>query len=107
MITIPFAEFPFFTQDVTLDGEAFRFRFYWSDRASRWTLSIYDLQDIALVEGIVVALDQEILGQYPSRGVPAGEMYAVDASGKLQTIGRNDLSNGNVSVIYVTSAELQ
>ena len=106
MITIPFSEFPFFTQDVTLDGEAFRFRFYWSERCSRWTLSIYDLQDVALVEGIVIALDQEILGQYRSRGVPPGEMYAVDASGTLHTIGRNDLSVGNVSIIYVTTSEL-
>jgi hypothetical protein len=106
VIVLPFTEFPFFTQDVTLDGVPYRFSFLWNTRASRWTVSIYDTSDVPIVEGIPVALDQELIRQYPGRAVPPGELWAIDATGALATIGRNDLALGLVQLVYVTEAEV-
>lgn len=106
MIQIPFSEFPHFSQDVSLDGLAYRFVFLWNTRAGHWAMSVYDLQENPLVIGIPVALDMEILRQYPSRGLPPGEIRAVDPSGKLQIIGREDLAAGRVLLIYTPEAEV-
>lgn len=106
MITLPFAEFPYFTEDVLLDNAPYRFRFLWNTRASRWTMSVYDLSDVPLVEGIAIALDQEMLGQYPDRGLPPGELWAVDGTSSLQDIARNDIALGNVQLVYVPQAEI-
>jgi hypothetical protein len=106
VISIPFAEFPFFTQDLLLDGAKYRFLFLWNTRASKWSLSIYTTSDAPLVEGIPVALDQEMLGQYHSRGIPPGELWAVDATGTLVEISRDDLAKGLVQLVYVPEDEL-
>lgn len=106
MITLPFSEFPYFTEDVLLDNAAYRFLFLWNTRASRWTMSVYSVSDVAIVEGIPIALDQELLGQYPDRGLPPGELWAVDGSGTLQDIARNDLALGTVQLVYVPEAEV-
>lgn len=106
MQTLPFSESPFFTEDLILDGTTYRLSFLWNTRAARWSLSLFDASAQALVEGIAVVLDQELLEQYPTQGLPPGQLYAVDASGQLQTIGRDDFTLERVSLVYVPEEEV-
>jgi hypothetical protein len=106
MLVLPFAEFPFFTEEVTLDGVTYRLAFLWNTRASLWTVSFYDTTEAPIAEGLPITLDQEILGQYPTLGLPPGRLWAVDPSDTLHTIGRDDIAKGLVQIIYTPAAEV-
>lgn len=105
MITIPFTEFPNFTEDIVLDGVGYRFSFLWSERAQAWTLSIRDLSDAPLLEGIPITLNQDITAQWRHLAIPQGEMWVVDPSETLGSIGRDDIFSGTVEIVYIPVAE--
>jgi hypothetical protein len=106
MITIPFTEFPYFTEDIVLDGSGYRFSFLWSERAQAWSMSIRDLSDVSILEGVPLALNQDVLKQYRHLAIPQGELWVVDTSESLGSIGRNDIFSGTVEIVYIPVAEL-
>ncbi|MCK5609855.1 hypothetical protein KAR91_48735 [Candidatus Pacearchaeota archaeon] len=105
MVTIPFAEFPAFTEEIILDNIPYRFTFTWNGRGEFWVFSIADRDEVKLISGIKVLIDFELLRKYPGRGTPPGELYAIDPSGQLETIGRNDFQD-QASLVYVEEDEV-
>lgn len=105
MVTIPFTIFPAITEEVTLDGVPYRFSFAWNFRGTYWSLSILDRDFNELVSGVKVVLDYELIRQFPSRGLPPGELWAVDPAGILQDISQADLG-AVVEMVYITEAEV-
>lgn len=106
MILIPFSEFPYFTEEVVLDGASFRFSFLWNASSESWTMGLYDLDGVEIVLGVPMALDQNILKPYRYLAIPAGELWVVDAGGTLSKVGRNDFFEGRVYLAYATLAEI-
>lgn len=105
MVTIPFFEFPAFTQEIVLDNTPFRFSFNWNTRGEFWTLIIANRDQVPLISGIKIVIDYELISKYPGRSLPPGELYAIDPSGELEKIGRNDFQD-KAKLIYVTESEL-
>lgn len=106
MIQIPFFDLSSFSQEVTLDLVPYRLTFNWNSRGEYWTLDITNRDQTVLIAGIKIVIGYELLTAHPDRGLPPGELYAVDPSGNTDRIGQNDFFNNRVSLIYVPEAEL-
>jgi len=107
MVTIPFIEYPSFTEDVILDGVPYRFSFNWNDNGEFWSMIISDSNDNVLVAGIKIVIDYELIANFPGRSLPPGEMVAVDPSGTVQRISQDDFTDENVFLVYVTEDEVE
>lgn len=104
-VVVPVAVLPALTEEVTLDGIPLRLGLAWNDRAAHWSLSFFDRDGNPLVEGIRVVPYYELIRQFPGRGLPPGELVAMDPSLQLRTIGRDDLGTV-VQFVYTPEAEL-
>lgn len=104
MVVIPFAEFPAFTQEIVLDNTPFRFTFNWNTRGKYWSMSIAGRDLVPLISGLKVVIDFFLLSKFPGRNLPPGEILAIDPSGQITKIERNDFQD-KVSLIYLTKAD--
>ena len=102
--TIPFSEFPSFTQEVVLDNIPFRLTFNWNTRGEYWTMSIEDRDEVKLASGIKLVMNFGLIRRYPGRGLPPGELIAIDPSQQLEKAGRNDFLD-KVKLLYVSEDE--
>jgi len=105
-VKIPFKDYPSFVERVVLDGTPYRLRFRWNTTGQFWTLQILTAAGVVILAGIKIVLDYELIHDYAWMGGPPGELYAVDPTGELTTIGRNDLPNGTVYLKYIPVAEI-
>jgi len=106
MITIPFDSTSAFTQEVTLDGTPYVFRFSWNFRGEYWTMSLYALDKSPILEGVKIVMNENLLASHPGTALPPGQMWAVAASDSTERIGFSDLYVGKVELVYVPEAEV-
>lgn len=88
---------------IVLDGEEYLFKFAYNYSGEFWSLGIYSSEDEPIVSDIKITPSFPVnwyFRQYIS--LPKG-MLAVITS--LETIGRDDFSNGNAKFVYITEAE--
>jgi len=97
---IPVSEFPDFTESLILNGVSYNIGFTWNTRFEFWTMSIQDANGVELINGVKVVLNYELIASFPSRGLPDGEIWAIDLAGSNKPIGRDDLSNGRINIIF-------
>lgn len=101
-IVIPWpGEFSSFEQTVTLDGRLFRLHARWNTSHEYWSMDIIDDEDSPLVTGLKIVLGVELLNRYNDPRLPPGRLLAVDMSGAVTRIGRNDLGD-RVQLAYAT-----
>ncbi len=105
-VIIPFSpELSNFSQQITLDSQLFIFEFLWNERAEQWDMSVLDINEVPLVEGIKLVLNYSLFDQWVDRGLPPGELYAIDTTGEEEKITRNNL--GPIIVLsYIPEAEV-
>lgn len=106
MRIIPFKDFPSFTEEVTLEGIPYTFRFDWNSRGEFWSMDIYDREKNPLILGRRIMLDYEILRQFPDRELPPGELYVIDPSLNFDPIQQNDFIDNRVSLVYLEEDEI-
>lgn len=106
MLRIAFAEYPAFSQTVVLDGTAYRLRFQWNTRGQYWAMDLATQDKTPIVTGIKLVLDYELIGAYHAIGTPPGELWALDSTEKLLRIGRDDIKDGPVKLVYIPEAEV-
>lgn len=61
-----------------LNGKRLRFRFRYNRRFDMWSMSIYDAEDSAIIEGRMVVLGADLIGQYTDDRLPDGRIIAVN-----------------------------
>jgi hypothetical protein len=105
MITIPFADFPSFTEEITIDNIPLRFVFRWNSIGNFWVMSIADRDQNPIVSGIKLVVQYEILSRYISILPVSGELYVVDGQGKYDEILQDDFTNGRLELVYVPEGE--
>jgi len=94
-----------FSQQMDLDGVPYNLTFLYNTSSLQWTLSISDIDDVHIVDGLKLVLNSNLFSQYPSIGLPPGELYCIDSTGKELEINRDNLGSV-VELIYVTEAEI-
>ena len=108
MQIIPFAEFPSFTEEITLDGTPYKVSFNWNTRGEYWTVSFTDREENVLAAGIKLVLEYELIADYPDRGLPPGHLYVIDTTNSKEPIGRNDFHNERaLTLVYIPEDEVE
>lgn len=73
--TIPTLPAPFYTQRVRLDDKDYTLEFWYSTRAARYYVNLYDVDEVALVCGLKLVCNVPLLRYYHHKdGVPTGEL---------------------------------
>jgi hypothetical protein len=104
-VDIPFFDFASFSEEITLDGLIYRFRFDWNVRKEFWTLSMLNVNLDKIISGIKLVLDYNLFDQYPGRGLPPGQLFAVDTTDEQGKINRTNLLE-EVKLVYFTEDEI-
>jgi len=105
-VKIPFKQFPSFKERVSLDGVAYQLFFNWNVRGEFWTVTFAQTDDTVLAGAIKLVIGIELIGQYPDRGLPPGELEVIDTTGTIDRPGLYDFYDGNVYLRYTPEAEL-
>lgn len=108
--TVPTLPDPFYTIRTRLDDSDFTLEFTYSDRASRYFLNIYDVNDVLLVAGLKLVPNVQLLKYYAHvPGMPPGELVvsALDSTdGSPPKLG--ELGVGlRCELTYFTAAEVK
>ena len=103
--SIPFSDLSNFSQEIAIDGLPYRFSFIWNERFSFWTMSILTRDLTKIISGIKLVLGYNLFDQYPGRGLPPGELYAVDMTESHEKINRTNILD-DVQLIYIEESEL-
>lgn len=93
-----------FSEQLTLENELYTFEFIWNERAEQWDMSILDIDQVSIVEGIKLVLNYDLFDQYPGRGLPPGALFAIDTTGDEKRITRDNIGDV-VQLMYLTEAE--
>lgn len=65
-----------------LDGVTVRLRFQFNNVADRWTMTVYNADDVAIVAGVLVRSDALLLEAFPNRlDLPRGLLGTIDTAG--------------------------
>ena len=105
-VVVPFKDYPAFIERVVLDGTPYKIRFRWNTVGLYWTIQFLTVDGTILISGIKIVLGYELINDHVWIGSPPGELYAIDPTGDLATIGRDNLSNGTVYLRYIPEADL-
>ena len=102
---IPAKEFSYYTAKVVFEGTPYKLVFRWNSYGEFWTLSFYALGGEVVLQNIKLVLNYELISRFGHLEIPPGELRAIDTTGELTSIGRNDLFDGIVILQYTRSTE--
>ncbi len=100
-----FNEFSNFSQEITLDDTTYHIEFVYNERRERWTMSFFDLDETPIVCGISLTLGYSLLDQFPTHGLPPGDMYIIDTTEKEITVARDNMGIV-LDLVYIPEADL-
>ncbi len=100
-----FNDYADYSESVVLDGSPYRLAFSWNTRGEYWSLTVSDSSGNVLVDGLKLIINFELISEYAAAGFPLGALMAIDTTGTLTRIGRNDLGE-KVKLYYLTGEEL-
>lgn len=89
-----------------LDGSWYGLRFVFSARDRRWYMDVTSGDGTTLVTGLRVACGVSLLGHLQDARLPAGQLFAEDASGLGQAPGR-DAWQGRATLYYRPAAVVE
>lgn len=99
---------PFYTIRCRLDGQDYTLEFRYSDRQSRYYLTLYDANDAPLVCGLKLVSNIMLLRYYHYRdGMPPGELMVTCATTDASSPTFGELAEGGrCQLTYFTQAEV-
>lgn len=106
-VEIPMKDLPSFTEEVTLDSTPYILKFDYNSRDAAWFISFYSREQTPLVTGIKLILFSELISSYPDRGLPLGELWVLDPTENQLPPGREDFTNGRLTLTYFTEVEIE
>jgi len=106
MYTIPFSENASFLQEIELDSILYKFHFHYNTREQSWSFDMFDRIGTPILYGKKIVLHFNLLKSFTGDVFPKGIIAAIDTSGNLKSIGRNDFTNGRLSLVYIEENEL-
>ena len=72
---------PDYTMRTRFDGRDFNMRFLWNERIERWSMSIFDADQVPLAVGIVIITNRPLTRYYRwNAAMPQGDLTAWDLS---------------------------
>lgn len=102
MIEIPLKDYPWFSQEVTIDEISFVFVFTWNTRGTYWNMDILSKTLEPIINGIKLVSNYEIISKYALNQIK-GQMYVITESNTR--IEYDSFTKGDAHLIYVSESE--
>lgn len=67
--------------NIVLDGETFTVEFHYNARADRWTIHVFDVEDVAVRHGVRLVEGIDLLQRVALATKPQGTLKIVDTTG--------------------------
>ncbi len=100
-------EDPFYSMTSALDGADYLFEFRYSQREDAWYFSVSLTDGTALVSGVKVVCNRDLLSRFADSRLPAGMLVAASNGEDESPPGLEELGEGKrVELIYYTADEL-
>ncbi len=94
-------------QEIVLEDVPYQLLLTWNERTGGWTIGLEDRDGLPVILGRRVVLQLDIFFGYRHLpGMPTGSLFALDTTGQLTGVGREDLTSGRAVLIYYTEAEI-
>lgn len=97
------SDVPFYDMDITLEGTAYFFEFYFNKRKDRWIMDILNQQKEPVLLGTPLLTDVEMFDRFAFDEMPPGLFVVLNLETNQLNPGRNDLG-GIVKLIYEEAA---
>lgn len=97
-------DLPAYDFQVELDGVLFTLGFSFNARANYWVMDIFDSNDNPILVGIRVITGWLLSDRFVMEGLPAGDFFIFDSSGKSEDPTMNDFSITKL-LMYADAAE--
>lgn len=106
--TVSTADDAYTSQRTRLDGRDYLLRFAYNEREERWYLSLYDEDELPVLQGLKLVANHPLLKAYRSNpDVPPGELVVADLTGDNSPPTLDELGEGRrCELLYITAAEL-
>ena len=90
---------------IPLSGTTYRLVWQWRDRTESWYLSLYDADDILLVDGIRAVVGYPLGWRYTGRIPTGGKLMLVDTEGTDEECDYEDFGN-RCKPVWITDDEI-
>lgn len=107
--TVSSAQDAYTSQRTRLDGRDYLLRFSFNEREERWYLSLFDEDELPILEGLKLVCSQPLLQAYRSNpDVPRGELVVMDLTDDNSPPTLDELGEGKrCELLYITAEELE
>lgn len=85
LIPLPTSDDPLLTQEVTLEGRTYGFRFDWNQRLQLWAMAI-SVEGEDIVTGLALVPDYEFIGGLWSEDKPPGQLILTNEAQEIPTL---------------------
>lgn len=96
------ADLPAYKFQIDLEAKLYTFKFRYNERMDRWVMDIADENENALLSGIAILTDWDLIGRFKNDALPPGTFLAMDESGERKYAAREDLGN-DIKLFYIES----
>ncbi len=104
MVIVPTRSAYDYTQETTIDGVPYQFRFRWNHRGQYATMDVQTREGETLVAGLKLALNAPLVHRHPGRGLPEGEILVIDPSAAGGVVTFADLAE-RIALVSLSGAE--
>lgn len=105
LLPMPADGYPHQTAQVQLGDTFYVVAWRWNTRDSAWFFSLSDVDGVAIVSGVRVVLNTDLLRGVSDTRKPDGVMAVVDPGGRATEPGLTDLG-ARVKVVFIPREEL-
>jgi hypothetical protein len=89
---VPVHDKAFWRVRTNLDGSEYTLTFDWNGRHGAWHVGLLDATGAVLVQGLTLVSNRPLFRRFKSkRGMPPGDLVALDATGTIPTAGYDQL----------------
>lgn len=92
------SDIPAYDFQVELDGVLYTLGFSFNARANYWTMDIFDSNEIPILVGIRVITGWLLTDKYVMEGLPPGDFFVFDSSGKNEDPTQDDFGTTKILI---------
>lgn len=83
LFTVPLGNaLPWYTFRITFSSAIYTMEVRYNTRMNRWVVNINDPSNNPILEGIVLLIERNLTGQYPTLALPPGIFFVSDDTGQ-------------------------
>jgi hypothetical protein len=106
MEKIDFLDLSYYRQEISFDNINYLIDIRWNVRANAWFLSMYDVNEVPIFEGVKIVTGLNLLYRfYHIANCPSGLLYVFGNESAIQKIDYDSLAKNKFSMIYLTQEE--